>query len=182
MPRLSANVTEVWLCDFTDLGDTGTNPDIESGPRRSLLVLNSLPVNNSPPVLLLNKLVSNEVVSLSLLDDVWIALVPDAAVTSTTKTKSAAVFTKKMVDEWKCEITVLPTLAVPTMPEVVLTTTPGTVTGTTPSPTTVLTVSSKLLLNPVKINSSKFRSVRDSIFSRLIYLLSVFILFINCKK
>merc|ERR1712019_298140 len=91
------------------------------------------------------------VVSLSLLDDVWIALVPDAAVTSITKTKSAAVFTKKTVDEWRCETTVLPTLAVPTTPEVVLTTTPGTVTGTTPSPTTVLTVLFKLLLNPVKL-------------------------------
>merc|ERR1711972_353811 len=110
------------------------------------------------------------VASLSLPDDVWIALVPDAVVTPTTKTKSAAVFMKKTVEGWKCETTVLLTLAALTMPEVVLTTTPGTVTGTTPSPTNVLTVLSPLLLNLVKrlINwkqkSSKFRSVRDSFF------------------
>jgi hypothetical protein len=123
-------VTEVWLCDFTELGDTGTNPDIESGPKRSLLAPNCLPVNNLPPVLLPNKLVSNEVVSLLLPDDVLTVPVPAVVVTPTTKTKSVVVSMKKMADECKCETMVPLMLAVPTMLEVLVTTL-GTVTGIT---------------------------------------------------
>jgi hypothetical protein len=124
------NVTEVWPCDSTELGDTGTNPDIEFGPKKSPLVPNCLPVNNSPPVLPPNKPVSNEDVSSSSLDDVLTVLVPDVVVTPTTKTKSVAVSTKKMVDECKCETTV-PLMPVVLMMLEVLVTMLGMVTGIT---------------------------------------------------
>merc|ERR1712203_630810 len=122
-----------------ELGDTGTNPDIESGPKNSPPALSSLPVNSSPPVPLPNKPVSNEVASSSLPDDVSTVPVPVAVVTPITKTKSAVVSTKKMADECKCETTVPPMLVVLLMPEVLVTML-GMVTGTTKLLTNVLLV------------------------------------------